>query len=405
MSRTDHMTLPLTAGRDTQSVSLQVPMGREWKDEKLGAVIPASLSGQVWMDENNNGLFDEGESTPAGYAITVTDDLTGRVFDTLVTDAEGRYATSGMIPGTFTVSFPLDEKTIAPKPGDSVFEEIGGRLVVPSVALAENESREGLLLGVVRYTSIGGTVWIDRGDAVETLSGAAITLLDENGETVQSATTGDSGSYRFDHLMPGIYTLDASMPEGCVIIEPDDRRLDGSRVSVIADSTNRNGTSDPIDLKMSEDLLKMDIGCVLPGRLGDFCWLDLDEDGLQGMDEPGIPNVKIELQRDGVTIAETETDQYGFYRFDDLYPAAYTLLVTAPDEVKPTRRRTDIRLIASVLEETDDVTCTSVEVQVESDKANYNADLGFVCRRSGVLPPGIGDAKQQDWSKETNSEK
>ena len=405
MSRTDHISLPLTAGKDTQSVQIQVPMGKEWTGEKLGSVIPASLSGQLWMDENNNGLFDEGESTPAGYAVTVTDDMNGRVFDTLFTDEEGRFATSGMIPGTFTVSYPLDADTIAPKKGDSVFEEIGGRLVVPSVPLAEGESREGLLLGVVRYTSIGGTVWIDRGDAVEPLAGAVIVLKDGADEKVQTLTTGESGAYRFEKLMPGTYTLEASMPEGCVIIEPGDRRLDGSQISVITQATNRNGTSDPIDLKMAEDQLQMNIGCVLPGRLGDFCWLDLDGDGLQGMDEPGIPGVRIVLRRDGETIAETESDQYGFYRFYDLYPAVYTMEVTPPSEVKPTVKRTDIRMIASVLEESDAESCVSAEIQVESDKANYNADLGFVDRQKGVNPPGINEGKKQNWTKIAGSDR
>ena len=398
LSRTDSIRLPLTAGKAAQDVSLNVTMGAQWNDQQLGAVIPASLSGQMWMDENNNGLFDEGESTPEGMEITVTDDLTGRAFDTLRTDGEGRFETSGMIPGSFTVSFPLDERTIAPKAGDSNFTEEGGRLVFSGIALAENEAKEGLLLGIVRYTSIGGGVWIDRGDTVEPLADAEVRLLDENGSVLQTQTTGSSGEYIFNNLMPGIYVLDASMPEGCVIIEPDDRRLNGNQISVITNATNRNGTSDPIELLMGEDQRKMNIGCVLPGRVGDFCWLDLDKDGLQGMDEPGIPNVHIELLRDGGFIAETETDQYGFWRFEDLYPAVYTLRVTAPDEVKATQRRTDIRIIASVLEEEGSGVYESAEIQVESDKANYNADIGFVCKQDGVVPPGTGEGKQQVWT-------
>lgn len=399
LSRTDSIRLPLAAGKNTQDAPLQVAMGAQWNGQELGAVVPASLSGQMWMDENNNGLFDEGESTPAGCEITVTDDLTGKVFDTLRTDGEGRFATSGMIPGAFTVSFPLDERTIAPKAGDSNFEEAGGKLVVSGIALKESEARGDLLLGIVRYTSVGGAVWIDRGDAVEKLAGAEIRLLDEDGSVLQSRTTGSDGAYLFDKLMPGTYSLDASMPEGCVIIEPGDRRLSGNQISVITRATNRNGASDPFELLMGEDLLKMDIGCVLPGRMGDFCWLDLDGDGLQGMDEPGIPNVRIELLRDGEPIAETVTDQYGFWRFDDLYPAVYTLRVTAPDEVKATRRRTDIRLIASVLEEDGDGNVyESAEIQVESDKANYNADIGFVCLKEGVVPPGTGEGKKQVWT-------
>ena len=303
-----------------------------------------------------------------------------------------------MINGNFTVSFPLDERTIAPKPGDSTFEESGGRLVVSGIALKENETRDDLLLGIVRYTSIGGTVWIDRGDTVEPLADAEIRLLDEAGSVLQTRTTGSGGEYLFGELMPGTYTLDASMPEGCVIIEPDDRRLNETQISVITHATNRNGTSDPFELHMGEDQRKMNIGCVLPGRMGDFCWLDLDKDGLQGMDEPGIPNVRIELLRNGEFIAETVTDQYGFWRFEDLYPAVYTLRVTAPAEVRATKRRTDIRLIASVLEGENDGICESVEIQVESDKANYNADIGFVCKKDGVVPPGTGEGKKQIWT-------
>ena len=116
------------------------------------------------------------------------------------------------------------------------------------------------------------------------------------------------------------------------------------------------------------------------------------------MDEPGIPNVRIELLRDGEFIAETETDQYGFWRFEDLYPAVYTLRVTAPDEVVATKQRTDIRIIASVLEEDGSGIYESAEIQVESDKANYNADIGFICKKDGVVPAGTGEGKKQIWT-------
>ena len=164
-----------------------------------------------------------------------------------------------------------------------------GKLVLPGIELGEDEDKAGLLLGIVRYTAIGGNVWIDRGGSVETLGGAQISLKDDSGNVLRTLTTGENGAFRFDKLMPGTYQLDAVAPEGCVIIEPGDRRLNGEQVSVMTDTVNREGSSDPINLKMAQDQLKMNIGCVLPGRMGDFCWLDLDGDGLQGMDEPGIP--------------------------------------------------------------------------------------------------------------------
>ena len=166
---------------------------------------------------------------------------------------------------------------------------------------------------------------------------------------------------------------------------------------------NRNGSTDLIELKMAEDRIRMDIGCVLPGRMGDFCWLDLDKDGLQGMDEPGIPGVKITLVRDGTVVAETTSDQYGFYRFSDLYPAVYTLKVTPPAEVKPTVHRDDILLIVSALHETDEPVCESVEIAVESNKANYNVDLGFVSR-NGAIPAGTGEGQKQLWTGATGDD-
>ena len=172
-----------------------------------------------------------------------------------------------------------------------------------------------------------------------------------------------------------------------VVVEPGDERLaDGSRTSVMVDCDARHAKSDVITLLMSRDLRSMDVGVVLPGSLGDKVWLDANANGLQETDEGGIPGVKIELMRGENVVAETVSDQYGFYRFLDVYPATYTLRVTAPGEVKPTQQRTDIPMIVSVLGEDG----TSAPVQVTSDKVNRNADLGFVLVKEGAYPAGYG---------------
>ena len=399
LSRTDDLKLPLSTGKTRQTVSLELPMGKEWTDQKMGAVLPATLGGQVWMDENNNGLFDDGERTPSGYRLSVTDETTGKLYDTLVTDEEGRYSANGMIPGNFSISMPLDEKTLAANPGDSVFHEENGSLKLSGIQLQENENREGLLMGIVRYTSISGRAWIDRGGEIENLGGMKILMKDPAGNVIAEAETDSSGAYRMNRLMPGAFLLEVTAPEGCVIIEPDDPRLDGNLNSVVRHPSNRLGSTDEITLEMDQDLTRMDIGCVLPGRLGDYCWVDLNGDGLQAGDEPGLPNMKIELLRDGAVIAETVTDQYGFYRFVDLYPATYVLRAYAPQEVKPTRRRTDLPIIASVMEETEEEgTALSIPITVESNRNQYDADLGFVCVQEGVLPAGAGGGKIQDWT-------
>lgn len=404
ISRTDRLDLPLEPGKDEQTVSLTVEMGQERNGQEIGCVLPAGLKGRVWLDENNNGVYDDGEATPKGIVITVTDDQNGSVFSKLKTDKKGRFETAGMIPGSFSLSCEMDEDMMEAKEGDSDFTRDGNRLVMEHITLGENETRKGIMMGFVRFTSMGGSAWIDRGEGREPLPGVEVLLLDEQGNTVQTMTTGEDGDYLFSRLMPGTYVIESRMPSGSIAVDPQDERLQNGFTSIAVHTSGRTGTSDPIELKMGGDLTGLDVGCVLSGRLGDVCWLDLNKDGLQDNDEPGIPNVRIELLRNGETVAETVTDQYGFYRFDDIYPAVYTLRVTAPKEVRPTKQRPDVRLISSVLEETDDTTCLSIELTVESGRANYNADLGFICRKAGVLPAGVGMGKTQDWTPYKSSE-
>ena len=225
-----------------------------------------------------------------------------------------------------------------------------------------------------------------------------VTFEDPDGNIIARTQTSADGSYSLDQLMPCTYVLEVEAPEGHVLIEPGDPRLDDTLRSSATWTNNRAGATEQAVLRMDEDRENVDFGCVLPGRLGDYCWLDLNEDGLQAGDEPGLAGIRIALQRDGVTVAETTTNEYGFYRFVDLYPATYTIKVDAPAEVKPTRRRTDLQIIASVLQETEDGEAYSVPVTVESNRNQYDADLGFVCRKEGVLPAGAGQGAIQDWT-------
>ena len=404
LSRTDAVSLPFRAGYQEQTVSLEVAMGARWENQCLGIALPVSLSGRVWLDENNDGRMDPEEATPAGCEIVLTDEVSGLPVETLRTDEQGAFGTGHLIPGSYGLSYTLPRNTLGAGAGDSLFLQDGGQMVLQGIALRENESADDLLLGLVKYTAVGGTVWIDRGNGPEPLPGAVVSLLDEAGTLLQSMSTGETGGYTFDGLMPGTYQVTADMPAGCVVVEPGDARLTGSVHSVAERTEGRHGESAAFALRMGEDQLAQDFGCVLPGRLGDFCWVDLNGDGLQDYSEPGLPGVTVELLRDGQTVASTVSDQYGFYRFEEIYPAVYTLRVTPPAQVRATVRRTDLRIIASVLEEADGSVFDSVELPVESDRANYNADLGFVLRTEGVLPEGLWQGKTQDWTSFADSE-
>lgn len=67
--------------------------------------------------------------------------------------------------------------------------------------------------------------------------------------------------------------------------------------------------------------------------IGDYVWEDLDQDGIQDADEPGLPGVQVELyDLVGQVVAQTVTDNNGFYRFTGVEAGGYRVGFVLPDE-------------------------------------------------------------------------
>lgn len=394
-SRMDGTTLPLEHGEYTQTVPLQVRMGDRWVNQILGGVRPAAMKGQVWLDENNDGVMDPTEATPAGETILLLD-ADGNVFDRLQTDENGVFQSEGMVPGTFTVAYALTEDVIAPQPGDTTFVEENDMMIKRGVTVADGQVATGLNLGIVRLTTLGGQVWAESGDDMLQVPQAQLTLLNAEGGEIDHVITAEDGRYQFTGLLPGEYLIVVALPEGYVAVEPDDERLStGEKTSIMSDCYSSVAVSRAITVQMAQDQKSLDVGAVLPGRLGDLCWLDLNGNGLQDVGEGGIPGVQIELVRNGEVLQTTISDQYGYYVFENLYPATYTLRVIAPAEVVPTVLREDFPGIVSVLQASGE----TLPVKVESNSRSYFADLGFKLVKEKQYPAGYGEGKTQDWTR------
>lgn len=65
--------------------------------------------------------------------------------------------------------------------------------------------------------------------------------------------------------------------------------------------------------------------------IGDFVWHDLDGDGLQDADEPGIDNRRVYLYDESMVFLQEQISRDGFYRFDNLDPGSYFIKVAISD--------------------------------------------------------------------------
>jgi hypothetical protein len=172
--------------------------------------------------------------------------------------------------------------------------------------------------------SISGTIWNDV-DADGTLDGGengryegvTVVLRDSDGNIVATTTTDSNGDYSFAGLPDGTYTVDVT-DSGNV--------LNGLWHSTgLNPGDDNNSQSDPYTVTVSggQTNATADFGYYgAPAALGNFVWLDLDNDGIQDSNEPGIGGVVVTLtvdypNGDSVTVA-TVTDANGYYSFGNL---------------------------------------------------------------------------------------
>jgi hypothetical protein len=181
---------------------------------------------------------------------------------------------------------------------------------------------------------IESSVWYDRnGDGLRDvdepgLSGIRVELGDAFGRLVDVALTRHDGSFKFRNLIAGTYTVqvdDSSVPTRflptLIDVGADDALdSDASPTSVVLAS------NDSVDGGVSFGLTSK-----CDSSIGDFVWHDVDGDGLQGEDEPGLQGVRVLLFEDyfgeSEDYEETTTGPNGFYEFDGLCPHEYVLTI------------------------------------------------------------------------------
>jgi len=320
-------------------------------NNNFGELLPASISGTVFSDANNNGIQNSGEIGIAGVTITLsgTDDLGNAPYLTAITDVNGNYSFNALRPGNYTVSETqpngyLDGKDSAGNSGGTASNDSVSAIILTSGTNATNVN-----FGELLPASLGNRLWVDaNGDGIQNdgatgiagrtvtlLSGGADGLLSTTGDnTSTTTTTGADGIYGFANLTPGEYrVLFGDKPTGTVFtsadVGPDD---------AVDSDADGSGLTGVINLVAGQTNNTVDAGVYTPVSIGDFVWEDLNANGFQDGTEVGLGGVTVYLTdangnrvlTDGNPISTT-TNGTGAYSFSGLKPGSYGIEVSKPN--------------------------------------------------------------------------
>lgn len=190
---------------------------------------------------------------------------------------------------------------------------------------------------LVNPSKIGDFIWNDENqngiqDVGEVgLEGITLHLTGQagNGDPVAMTTMTDGmGEYAFDGLTDGFYEIEMELPPNHVLtyqnVGVDD--LD-------SDFDQDNRKTPTFALAQGVYASKWDGGIIVLDEfvdIGDFVWYDMNHNGIQDQNEAGVEGITVRLitMPDNQIIAQTSTDQLGYYIFEDVTPGDYMVHFT-----------------------------------------------------------------------------
>lgn len=338
----------------------------------LQPTTKASLGDRVWYDNNRDGDQDAGEPGIAGVTVQLMDG-SSNVLATTTTDAFGNYIFTNLNPGLYRVNFGAVagmQRTAKDATGGAI-ADITDSDADPTTGKTQgytlNAGGKNMSVDAGYYSTqpaanvgaIGDRVWIDNdGNGVQdagepSVAGVTVTLYNNIGTVIATATTDINGNYLFPGLTPGNYTVGFSnLPAGFGF----SGQFKGGNTATDGDANPATGRTQTVVVTGGATNITVDAGIRqgLPsglGSLGDRVFLDLPGGvtGQQDAGELGVANVIVQLYLDAngdgsitgaeqTAIASTTTNALGEYLFAGLsagtyqvgfsnLPASYTLTV------------------------------------------------------------------------------
>lgn len=223
--------------------------GQTNNDLDAGVFLSVAVGNRVWLDANNNGLYDAGETFFSGATVNLYLDADdngvpdGAAIRTTTTDAGGLYLFDGLAPNTYIVGVVTPTNFVRSSvnggdPDNNIDNDNNGVLVSgnetrsnpvtlslnaeptgetpnDTTTTADNSGNLTVDFGFTRSYSIGNRVWFDTNNNGQInagevgINGVSVSLFASANLTtaLQTTTTDASGYYRFDNVVAGSYVI------------------------------------------------------------------------------------------------------------------------------------------------------------------------------------------------------
>ena len=325
------------ATKDNTSGDITLELNDPIKENvNFGYISDNSISGTIYRDDNRSNSLNGGE---AGYPEQTVQllDKDGQVIKTTKTDANGNYSFDNLPDGTYSVKVVKDgaltdlEQTEDPDGAKDSASE-------PITLDEDNPTKKNVNFGYVPDYFIKGTIYRDGNrsgalDAGEKLyEGVTVNLVGADGTVVATTMTDADGTYSFDKLPAGTYTVTVAQ----------DGPIAGLEQTGDPDATKDN-SSEPITLNNDNpSTTDVNFGYIADNSLSGTVYRDDSRNGDQDGTEPGYSGVTVQLlDASGNVVTTTTTDANGTYSFSKLPDGTYSVKVVKDGELADTEQTED----------------------------------------------------------------
>ena len=322
----DYSTLPAGVvctgdpdGTNNGATTTILAAGQNVTTDNFGFRGNASVSGSVLVDVNGNGVADAGDTTGISGVTVTLQTTNGLTIATTLTSDSGTYSFTNLLLGSYVVvetNLPgwISTLDTAPPNDDHI-----------PVTLASGQASTGNNFYDTQLAQITGSVKLDvngngTADVADTNGISPVVLNVYLGGTnlVATVTNNPDGSFAVSGLLPGGYTVVQTVPATYTNTTP-----------VTVNVTLNSGSTGPANYLDTPTF-----------SIGNRVFYDNGagggtvNNGIQDGVEPGITNVALRLyvadgsgNPTGSTLARTNTDANGYYRFDGLLTGTYVVVV------------------------------------------------------------------------------